>query len=724
MMAARKLCYVVVVDDEEVEKDKVGATNYQPQPNTSFWYTRSVLQSVLQLVGCKVHHAFKISRRVFDVFERENLQMNIDFQAKGASVAAVDMFSDANEQNLEALEKSRMQSFENMKKGLSIESNNRPFNLYKKQVSVTVKRKRLLDVICASLQEYRYVGPSQRADINLACRLRERKESVTVLLCGTSGCGKSTLSSLLASRLGITTVVSTDSIRHMMRSFVDEKDNPLLWASTYHAGEFLDPASVAEAKRKKKDKRVSSAPVNTGTEESGASQMRTDVTANCSSLGVSPTDKQNTNINVSEQVGSKVLAIEGYKAQSEMVIDSLDRLITAWEGRKESVVVEGVHLSLNFVMGLTKKHPSIIPFLIYIADEEKHLERFAIRAKYMTLDPSKNKYVKYIKNIRTIQDFLCKRADKHLVPKVNNTNVDRSVASIHSTIFSCLRKRQTGLNLYDMTTNTVKAIHEEYCKQCDTNSISSKGMFRMIQRQGSVRRYMAIVNSDGSVTKAWPFSTVEKDGELSASNSGQSAVGSPIYGPLFVHDAEPVNVQFGNFGIGSWPNGAEGTSFTSSANGSRVDVDEEAMRHTSSSSSPLHPDGHAKELNEAVSASESDEEPLQDEDDDSSIATNEFEDELGGSVAASSSSGEEYDEADQMEDGKSCDDDLTTRKEESDLYTNHSGCCHGEGKACKRCQRTLSMRHSRKLSRDSRSVRRVRSLPLQRKSSNKSKTLV
>lgn len=29
------------------------------------------------------------------------------------------------------------------------------------------------------------------------CRIREKKESVTVLLCGTSGCGKSTLSALL-----------------------------------------------------------------------------------------------------------------------------------------------------------------------------------------------------------------------------------------------------------------------------------------------------------------------------------------------------------------------------------------------------------------------------------------------------------------------------------------------------------------------------------------------
>ncbi|KAI3739183.1 hypothetical protein L2E82_29581 [Cichorium intybus] len=48
------------------------------------------------------------------------------------------------------------------------------------------------------------------------------------------------------------------------------------------------------------------------------------------------------------------MAIEGFKAQSEMVSDTLDRLITSWEARKESVIVEGVHLSLNFVkIGIT-----------------------------------------------------------------------------------------------------------------------------------------------------------------------------------------------------------------------------------------------------------------------------------------------------------------------------------------------------------------------------------
>ena len=54
-----------------------------------------------------------------------------------------------------------------------------------------------------------------------------------ILLAGTSGTGKSTLASLLASKMGITTIVSTDSIRHMLRSFTTQAEDPVLWASTY-----------------------------------------------------------------------------------------------------------------------------------------------------------------------------------------------------------------------------------------------------------------------------------------------------------------------------------------------------------------------------------------------------------------------------------------------------------------------------------------------------------
>jgi 2-phosphoglycerate kinase len=204
------------------------------------------------------------------------------------------------------------------------------FELYKRRTTLLIPRPLFLRLVCHALALYKYVAPDQRSDLHRACRIRERKESVTILLCGTSGCGKSTLSTLLGSRLGITTVVSTDSIRHMMRSFVEEKQNPLLWASTYHAGECLDPVAVADAKARRKAKK-----------RSGISTTSTIDFDKTRPLNDKPDGKP---------IGKKQMAIEGYKAQSEMVIDSLDRLITAWEDRKESVVVEGVHLSLNFVV--------------------------------------------------------------------------------------------------------------------------------------------------------------------------------------------------------------------------------------------------------------------------------------------------------------------------------------------------------------------------------------
>lgn len=660
MAETHKLFYIIVVDDYSPDREEGEKSHYLSlqRENRSFRYTRSVLQSTLQLMGCKQRHAFKISKKVFDIMRNEIPVKTREIDENGSSL--IISHQHLFEVGGGMLIGDSMEHGNQKKKEASgndaLNDNDKKPTLYKKRISVVATREKFLDVVCDSLAEYRYMGPNQRADLVIACRVRERKESMTILLCGTSGCGKSTLSSLLASRLGITTVVSTDSIRHMMRSFVDEKENPLLWASTYHAGEYLDPVAVAEAKAKKKEKNTVGQPAN-------GQSTRRESKVDCYLGDETPSETKNLsdnsahgerfedNINV-EAIGSKAMAIEGYKAQSEMVIDSLDRLITAWEERKQSVVVEGVHLSLNFVMGLMRKHPSIIPFMIYIANEDKHLERFAVRAKYMTLDPSKNKYVKYIRNIRAIQDYLCKRADKHLVPKVNNTNVDRSVDSIHATIFSCLRRRAGGEHLYDQATNTVKVIDEEYRNRCTANSLSSKGMFKLIQRQGSFRRLMALVNMDGSVAKAWPVDTVDSSGKPVSIHGSDSCLGSPVYGPLEIEKEEPVNLQFGNFGISSWSNDTGGTSYASSIDGNEV-----TSHYSSYSNSPRHSDGPAKELTEELPVPGSDEEvdeaPPVDTEDDLSDSGIQQEDELQGSVDEESARSDEgyedlatYDEQD------------------------------------------------------------------------------
>ncbi|XP_027102420.1 P-loop NTPase domain-containing protein LPA1 homolog 2-like isoform X2 [Coffea arabica] len=617
-----KVMYLKVVDDDAEVKKKT-----EDGKRSSYRYTRSILQSTLQLMGCKSRHAFKISQRAFEMIRGGCFGENL-----GTCVTEISGLGDSKVHSQKEfdiysgiLDNASGVTHTDLKDD---DNNGQPFELYKKRTTIVIKRKIFLDVVCDALAEYKYVGLNQRADLALACRIREKKESVTVLLCGTSGCGKSTLSALLASRLGITTVISTDSIRHMMRSFVSEQENPLLWASTYHAGEHLDREAIAEATAKKKAKNsagILTPPLSKDDAVDGPAVKKSTLEGNSGMV---------------DFISPKQMAIQGFKAQSEMVIDSLDRLITTWEERKESVVVEGVHLSLNFVMGLMKKHPSIIPFMIYISNEEKHLERFAVRAKYMTLDPAKNKYVKYIRNIRTIQEYLCNRADKHLVPKINNTNVDKSVAAIHATVFCCLRRREAGEQLYDPVTNTVAIVAEEYKNQCAANSLSSKGMFQLIQRKGSSRHLMALLNNDGSVAKAWPVDLRDDNGKPVLA----------MYGPLQIGRAEPVNLQFGHFGISAWHSDTGATSRASSVDESRGELTDTGSRyHSSCCSSPRFSEGPAKELKEEESVHGSDEEvdesPEAGSDEDLSDGEKVNHEEMEGSVdEGSTKTDEEYDD--------------------------------------------------------------------------------
>jgi 2-phosphoglycerate kinase len=112
-------------------------------------------------------------------------------------------------------------------------------------------------------------------------------------------------------------------------------------------------------------------------------------------------------------------------------------------------VVEGVHLNMKNIQKLAKRFPQVIPFMICIKSESKHKERFAVRSKHMTLDPRFNKYIKYFKNIRTIAKFLVKKAEACLVPRIDNSNVDKSIGTIHSTVVRSLRKIDEGEKIFD-----------------------------------------------------------------------------------------------------------------------------------------------------------------------------------------------------------------------------------------------------------------------------------
>lgn len=59
-------------------------------------------------------------------------------------------------------------------------------------------------------------------------------------------------------------------------------------------------------------------------------------------------------------------------------MERVEKLVSVCEARNESMVMEGVHLSMNAIVKIMAKHPSVLPFLVYISNEAKHRERFAV----------------------------------------------------------------------------------------------------------------------------------------------------------------------------------------------------------------------------------------------------------------------------------------------------------------------------------------------------------
>lgn len=79
MAEVAKLLYIVVVDDD--------AENRTGKEKKSFRYTRRVLQTTLQLMGCKARHAFKVSNfpPSFSLFSFSLIQMEYYFGYRESS---------------------------------------------------------------------------------------------------------------------------------------------------------------------------------------------------------------------------------------------------------------------------------------------------------------------------------------------------------------------------------------------------------------------------------------------------------------------------------------------------------------------------------------------------------------------------------------------------------------------------------------------------------------
>ena len=382
-----------------------------------------------------------------------------------------------------------------------------------------VSRTDFVDLVREALASESYTSRAQLTDFQVASEIKEHKHSFILLLGGTSGTGKSTLASLLASRLGMSRVLSTDSIRHLLRSRTRQETNPCLFASTYQAGELHVSEEEVRASWYSGaggGAAADAAAVPPGAWAQGGAEAPPDTLPRLSAL-VPPLRSMDKPPSAKRVHKRRVL--QGVRRQSEPVIELLDKILGSFEAQGHSVVVEGVHLSVESMVELCRRHPSAVPILIFISNENKHYERFAVRSPHMALNPAENKYLKYFDNIRIIQKRLQKAADFFLVPRVDNTNVDRSLATIHSTIVRVLRRMVVdGEPVLDpvlgKTVLVSRAFESTYQK-----AWSSKAMRKLLRQKVSKRLLLGRFLTDVTAEAMDEMATDGREGGANAHHS-------------------------------------------------------------------------------------------------------------------------------------------------------------------------------------------------------------
>jgi 2-phosphoglycerate kinase len=202
-----------------------------------------------------------------------------------------------------------------------------------------------------------------------------------ILVGGATGVGKSTVATVLANRLNITRVASTDAIREVMRASVSEKLIRPLRGSSYNA--YLNLTLPPS--------------------------------------GVEP-------------------VILGFREQALAVNVGVEAIIKRSVEEKTDIVIEGAHIVPGYLD--IKKYTDnsiIIQMVVAVPDENTHKEHFNKRTVETQGSRPMQRYLKHLDKIILIQDYLEELACKNNVKIIQNYNLDNTVNEALELIFKRIK---------------------------------------------------------------------------------------------------------------------------------------------------------------------------------------------------------------------------------------------------------------------------------------------
>ena len=192
-----------------------------------------------------------------------------------------------------------------------------------------------------------------------------------ILIGGGTGVGKSTIASHLASRLGITRVISTDAVREVLRSAFTAEMFPTLYASSFEA-----------------DKAVRQPIPHSG-------------------------DR----------------LIIGFREQAAAVAVGARALIDRAIAEGTDLIMEGAHLVPGFLEGVESDRAVIVSLLVVVDDEDLHRSHFFFRTRDSGRRPG-DRYLQNFKKIRRLQKYMMSSALMREVPIIPHDDLDQTLSQI------------------------------------------------------------------------------------------------------------------------------------------------------------------------------------------------------------------------------------------------------------------------------------------------------
>ena len=218
-------------------------------------------------------------------------------------------------------------------------------------------------------------------------RLGHEDRPVILLIGGATGVGKSTMAAQLADRLGIVRIISTDSIREVMRAFFSETLMPAIHHSSYDSD------------------RAVRMPLGSG-------------------------------------IDSHVV---GFMEQVEMVNVGVGAVLDRAIKERTSLVVEGVHVVPGMSAGkgvAAGEDALILPMVVAVTDSELHRSHFLVRERETSGRRALARYLRGFDEIRRIQEFILERADVEGTLVIDNVSIDDAVGTVVEALYDLIEESE------------------------------------------------------------------------------------------------------------------------------------------------------------------------------------------------------------------------------------------------------------------------------------------